>query len=92
VELKMESTIDLVGYVASTLVFATFYVRKILTIRLIAIFSNVAFIAYGLGYHLPPILILHSVLLPLNFYRIFELLKHDPDYSLSAKINMKATR
>ena len=88
----MESMIDLVGYVASTLVFATFYVRKILTLRLIAICSNVAFIAYGLGYHLHPIFILHSVLLPLNFYRIFELFKHDPNYSLNTKVNIKATR
>lgn len=78
----MESTIDIVGYVASSLVFATFYVRKILTLRIIGVFSNIAFITYGIGYHLHPILILHSFLLPLNSYRIFELLKHDPKFTL----------
>ncbi|MDF1929400.1 hypothetical protein PGH45_04115 [Legionella pneumophila] len=92
VEVKMESMIDLVGYVASSLVFATFYVKKILTLRLIAICSNVAFITYGLGYHLHPIFILHSVLLPLNLYRIFELLKNNPEFTILARINLKATR
>ncbi|WP_367607741.1 hypothetical protein [Legionella sp. W05-934-2] len=81
----MESMIDLVGYVASSLVFATFYVRKILTLRIIAICSNVAFITYGLGYHLHPIFILHLGLLPLNLYRVFELVKQDPKFSLFAK-------
>jgi len=84
VELEMEFMIDVLGYVASFLVFATFYVRKILTLRVLAIFSNVAFIAYSLGYHLHPIFILHTALLPLNIYRVFELLKHDSRFSLFA--------
>ncbi len=65
--------IDLIGYVASFLVFATFYVKKILTLRLIAICSNIAFILYAIGGGLHPIFILHSLLLPLNLYRIFEI-------------------
>ena len=65
--------IDLVGYIASFLVFSTFYVKRILTIRLIAISSNVAFICYAFGAGLHPIFILHSMLLPLNLYRIIEL-------------------
>lgn len=69
----MESMIDLIGYVASFLVFSTFYVKRILTLRLIAICSNIAFILYALGSGLQPIFILHSLLLPLNLYRIFEI-------------------
>ena len=69
----MESMVDLIGYIASFLVFATFYVKRILTLRLIAICSNIAFILYALGGGLQPIFILHSLLLPLNLYRIFEL-------------------
>ncbi|MDR3503477.1 MAG: hypothetical protein P4L79_12945 [Legionella sp.] len=71
--IEMDSMIELIGYVASFLVFATFYVKKILTLRLIAISSNVAFILYALGSDLHPIFLLHSLLLPLNLYRIFEL-------------------
>lgn len=69
----MESTIEIIGYIACGLVFATFYVKKILTLRLIAICSNVAFILYAIGSTLYPIFILHSFLLPLNLYRIFEI-------------------
>lgn len=70
---QMDSLIDLVGYIAASLVFAAFYVKKITTLRLIAIGSNVAFIIYGFGQELYPIFILHSMLLPLNLYRLFEL-------------------
>jgi hypothetical protein len=79
-ELKMESIIDMVGYIASFLVFSTFYVKKILTLRLVAISSNVAFIFYAFGASLYPIFILHTLLLPLNLYRIFELKRAENDY------------
>lgn len=69
----MESLVDMFGYIASTLVFATFYVRNILKLRFLAIGSNIAFIIYAVGDNLLPIFILHSLLLPLNIYRIFEL-------------------
>ena len=35
------------GYLASTLVFATFWMRTMLPLRLVAIASNVAFAGYG---------------------------------------------
>lgn len=88
----MESVFDLIGYVASSLVFATFYVKRILTLRLIAICSNVAFILYAFGYHLHPIFILHSLLLPLNIYRILELLRSEYGYSPFRRVDMKASR
>jgi hypothetical protein len=69
----MDLIIELIGYVASFLVFTTFYVKRILTLRLMAICSNIAFILYALGCGLQPIFILHSLLLPLNLYRIFEI-------------------
>lgn len=77
----MESMIDMVGYTAASLVFATFYVKRILTLRLIAIGSNVAFIFYAFESSLYPIFILHSLLLPLNLYRIFELKKLENNFS-----------
>jgi CRP/FNR family transcriptional regulator, cyclic AMP receptor protein len=39
---------DAVGYVASLLVFCTFYMRTMLPLRVVAIASNVAFMIYGL--------------------------------------------
>ncbi|MDX1837380.1 hypothetical protein SFB85_07265 [Legionella taurinensis] len=69
----MDILINTLGYIASSLVFAAFYVKRIMTLRLIAIGSNVAFIAYATTAHLLPIFILHSLLLPLNIHRILEL-------------------
>ncbi|TAL59492.1 MAG: hypothetical protein EPN84_11080 [Legionella sp.] len=79
----MHSMIDLIGYIAASLVFTTFYVKDIMTLRLVAISSNVAFILYGFGGNLHPIFILHSLLLPLNLYRIFELKRTMPNYAHS---------
>lgn len=88
----MESTIEIIGYLASSLVFATFYVKKILTLRLVAICSNVAFILYALGSTLYPIFILHSLLLPLNLYRIFELIKRPTHVLHHDAVNVKVSR
>ena len=66
---------ELVGYLASILVFATFYVRTMLPLRMIAIGSNLAFITYAYLEHLLPILILHALLLPINVMRLHEIVK-----------------
>lgn len=64
---------DLFGYFASFLVFTTFYMKRMIPLRLTAIASNVAFIGYAWLDHLTPILILHGALLPLNLYRLVEM-------------------
>jgi CRP/FNR family cyclic AMP-dependent transcriptional regulator len=61
------------GYIASALVFATFYMRTMLPLRIVAIVSNVAFITYALIDGLTPILILHGALLPLNLLRLLQI-------------------
>jgi len=63
---------DLFGYVASILVFGTFYTKQMLPLRLTAIGSNVAFITYAWLNGLTPILMLHGSLLPLNLLRLIE--------------------
>jgi CRP-like cAMP-binding protein len=61
------------GYIASVLVFTTFYMKTMVPLRLVAIASNVAFIIYALWGGLTPILILHVLLLPLNALRLLQL-------------------
>jgi CRP/FNR family transcriptional regulator, cyclic AMP receptor protein len=68
------------GWVASALVFSTFFMRTMLPLRVAAIASNAAFMSYallGLEYghfdRLYPILVLHASLLPLNVARLREL-------------------
>jgi CRP/FNR family cyclic AMP-dependent transcriptional regulator len=63
---------ELVGYLASALVFATFYMKTMMPLRTIAIASNVAFISYGYLGEMTPILILHVALLPLNLWRLYQ--------------------
>lgn len=69
------SWIEFAGYVASGLVFATFCMRTMIPLRVIAIGSNIAFIVYGYFGHLYPVLILHLVLLPMNIWRTIEMLR-----------------
>jgi CRP/FNR family cyclic AMP-dependent transcriptional regulator len=63
---------DLFGYAASALVFGTFYMKRMLPLRLTAIASNIAFIGYAWANGLTPILVLHATLLPLNLLRLAE--------------------
>jgi hypothetical protein len=64
---------DIAGYAASALVLTTFMMTSFRWLRVSAILSNVAFILYGSLAGLPPILVLHSILLPLNVYRLAQL-------------------
>lgn len=64
--------IEAIGYLASGLVFTTFYMTTMRQLRTVAIVSNVAFILYGHFAGAMPILILHLVLLPLNVWRLHQ--------------------
>jgi len=69
----MPTICDISGFAASALVLLTFLTKDMRLLRTVAIFSNVAFIAYGILDWLWPILCLHSLLLPLNTIRLIEL-------------------
>lgn len=71
----MEIWIQVAGYVASSLVAASFYMKTIIPLRLFAITSNIAFIIYGIGAGLYPVLILHVFLFPLNILRLLQMKK-----------------
>jgi ABC-type glycerol-3-phosphate transport system permease component len=58
------------GYVAASLVLATFCAKRMVSLRALAISSNVAFITYGLAAQLWPIVMLHVIMLPLNVSRL----------------------
>jgi CRP/FNR family transcriptional regulator, cyclic AMP receptor protein len=59
-----------IGFIASALVLAAFGMKDMVNLRIVAICSNLAFITYALMLNLPPILILHVILLPLNGWRL----------------------
>lgn len=61
---------DVVGYLAAGLVLATFCVKSMNTLRVLAIASNVAFVTYAYLTELAPVLLLHALLLPVNVCRL----------------------
>jgi hypothetical protein len=70
-----------IGFLASALVLAAFGMKDMVNLRIVAICSNFAFIAYALLLHLLPILMLHVILLPLNSWRLAQALRQS-GYSL----------
>src|SRR5262245_38521345 len=65
--------VELAGYTASVLVFLAFYMKTMIPLRLVGIAGNLAFITYGVGAQLYPVLILHALLLPLNCLRLLQM-------------------
>ena len=69
----MMSLPEIFGYLASGLVFTSFCMKTMIPLRIVAIASNLAFMAYGLLLDLVPIFVLHAVLLPMNVWRLAQL-------------------
>jgi CRP/FNR family transcriptional regulator, cyclic AMP receptor protein len=94
------SPVDLLGYAASAAVLATFCMRTMIPLRIAGIISNVFFIAYGYLDNLPPVLLLHLVLLPVNSLRLVEFQRlvramrdaHSSDLSLKSLIPYMKSR
>lgn len=69
------SWVETAGYFASALVFTTFCMKTMIPLRLAALGSNVAFIAYGIAGQIYPVLMLHAVLFPMNLWRTVEMMR-----------------
>jgi hypothetical protein len=72
-------TLQLLGYaaalVAGVLVCVACFMKTIIPLRVVALGSNVGFILFGLVTKSWPVLLLHAVLLPINLYRLAEMLR-----------------
>lgn len=69
---------NFLGYAASCAVLATFLMRNMVPLRLIAILSNILFLSYGYVAHIYPVLLLHLVLLPVNCWRLATIWRKTP--------------
>ncbi len=65
---------DTLGYVAASLLFATFSMKTMVPLRIAGICSNIVFIAYGYLAPAYPLLALHIALLPINVFRLQQML------------------
>jgi hypothetical protein len=64
------SLANLLGYAASCAVLASFLMRTMVPLRLVAILSNLLFLAFGYIQHIYPVFFLHIALLPINTWRL----------------------
>lgn len=67
--------LELFGYLGALLTLATFSMTTMLRLRMVGIAANFAFITYGVFGHVYPVLVLHLTLLPLNVWRLRQLLQ-----------------
>ena len=65
---------EAIGYFAAFLVFLTFSMKTMVPLRIVGITSNIFFIAYGYLNPAYPLLVLHLALLPLNIFRLRQIL------------------
>ena len=68
------SYIDIVGYAAALAVLGSFCMSTIVPLRILAVVSNVLFGLYGVLAHLYPVFFLHSILLPINLFKLGRIL------------------
>ncbi|MDN3922414.1 Crp/Fnr family transcriptional regulator [Roseateles violae] len=66
---------EIFGYLGALLTLATFSMKTMLRLRIAGIAANFAFISYGALGHVYPVLLLHLTLLPLNIWRLRQLLR-----------------
>ena len=64
---------DGLGYLALVLVVASSSMQTMTPLRVLSIASNLTFIGYSLVGGLLPLLLLHSLLLPINSIRLFQM-------------------
>lgn len=64
--------IDALGYAASAAVLATFCMSTMIPLRILALGSNVLFMAYGYADNLYPVFVLHAILFPVNALRLVQ--------------------
>ena len=62
--------VTMIGFLAAGLVIATLSMRTMIPLRIIGLASNIAFVTYGVLFGSIPTVILHSILFPLNVYRL----------------------
>jgi hypothetical protein len=69
---------DVLGRSAAALTLLAFSCNDLMRLRCMALSANAAFIAYGLTAQLWPVLALHFLLVPVNAWRLWQTLHHQP--------------
>lgn len=73
-KVNSSDAVDLLGYAAAATVFATYSMKTMIALRVVGIVSNCLFMLYGYLAGAFPVLVLHLVLLPLNAWRLRQMI------------------
>jgi CRP-like cAMP-binding protein len=65
-------TIEIIGFVGAALMVATLAMKTMIPLRAVGVISSIFQIAFALLAGITPMLIQHSILLPMNAYRLYE--------------------
>jgi CRP/FNR family transcriptional regulator, cyclic AMP receptor protein len=71
----MELSVELLGYLGTAFTVASYSMRTIVPLRIAGIGSSFAFIAYALTIQSWPILLTELIILPLNLFRLWQVLR-----------------
>jgi hypothetical protein len=80
--------VTVIGFVAAGFVIATLSMRTMVPLRVVGIASNCAFVTYGILFGSVPTVMLHTILLPLNIYRLREMLNLVKQVKVAAQGDM----
>jgi|SRR6056297_98967 len=89
-----------VGWLAAALKLSTFAMHSMIPLRVVAMASSVGFIVYSGVFHIWPLLVVELVLLPVNAYRLYEIIalrrlvshmtdETEPDFSTAMAFGRK---
>jgi hypothetical protein len=84
------NTIEVIGYAASAFTLAAVCMKTMIPLRTFAICGNILLIVYAVYLNLTPMLIMQSILLPLNGYRLYEMTKLVKDVKASVSGDLSA--
>ena len=61
---------QLIGYLASITIFTTFCMTTMIPLRFVALLSNITFVAFGYLSGNEVVMVLHLIILPINFWKL----------------------
>lgn len=67
--------IEVIGYCGSALAILTYWMREMIPLRIVAVAGCVCFLTYGFLIGSYPLILMEATLLPINLYRLVELLR-----------------
>jgi uncharacterized protein with PQ loop repeat len=70
--------VEYIGFCGSALAVWTYWMREMIPLRIVAVVGCLCFLAYGALIQSYPIMLMELTLLPINAYRLFQLLRARP--------------